>query len=276
MVSLGVPAPNETTPIISDQPTSSSSWRDTQLWVPSIPPADLCLEEKTIFRPGLYLHPYHPYYYILFGGHHGQHRDRLMSIALCVRNDNFVFGIELMYNAAVDGRTIHTLGRSMHLLREFPNYRRVIFTIDGPSGETIESLMVEHHSINRTVNFVRVRTFRPCYCLLSLTSSQVITNRGRVFVHPSNAESRSTSALQPPNGRLEGIYVAMVSDNLPTLERGLNPADEHSISLQGEGSPTSVISIELDAMSHCTASCLRRRRSKNTRSSGCTAVILCF
>ncbi|KAI9848217.1 MAG: hypothetical protein M1837_000891 [Sclerophora amabilis] len=168
MISLCIPELEKSAPTVSGR--NSMSLRESDPWIPEVPPAEICLNEQHL--SGQRRHPsvFQPFQYILFGGLGGLHRHRLIRMAVWMSEADALFGIELEYNIAVEGKNIHTLGRcnslsesEMDLIDASENNRRASFEIDGPHGELIETCSVAHDPYFRQrINAIQVSPPQPC------------------------------------------------------------------------------------------------------------------
>lgn len=97
------------------------------------------------------LFEYRPLAVVLFGGSKGAHLKKLIGITVWVAEE-YVYGIDFIYNTDADGRTVHTLGRTgpFHEKRHQRDatYKTGIdvkhdFPIDGPGSEQIAGVQIQ-------------------------------------------------------------------------------------------------------------------------------------
>ncbi|KAI9880165.1 MAG: hypothetical protein M1830_004984 [Pleopsidium flavum] len=179
--------------------TGVPSLRELAQWVPDIPPESLCLNEETFSGVHQKSLEYRPLYYVLFGGPQGIYRTKLIKLAVWM-SEFGLYGIEFEYNAEVDGRRIHTLGRcgplaeqTAMLLSQLQDNWKVSFDIDGPHDEIIETVKLARKEFQHE----------------NIKAMEIGTNRGRkALFTPDSNPSLSTIELAPLS-IVTGVYVAM-------------------------------------------------------------------
>jgi hypothetical protein len=154
-------------------PEATLSLRDTAQWYPDVPDKSLCLNEATF--PGMSCKPfdYRPLAMMLYGGPQAMHLSKLVEIAVWIVDVDGIYGIDFTYNAEVDGKKVHTLGRcgplpdlesTLYEPLDDSTDQRIIFPIDGPGGEKINGVDIQTKSL-------QMKSFR-----VSLSSSMKIAD----------------------------------------------------------------------------------------------------
>ena len=111
---------------------------DTALWRPVIPPSDVDLN-CTMYDAGNPLATgYKPLCWTLFGGPAGNQLANLIEVDVTMRSSS-LHSIGFLYNTDDISRGYRRFGGLAHWTKE-----TVSFAIDGPGGEFIESVEMEH------------------------------------------------------------------------------------------------------------------------------------
>lgn len=155
---------------------TTSDLRDHARWLLDVPNEALSLNASSF--PAITRHPlrkYQPLTMLLYGGLHGAHLSKLTGISVWFGEDAQILGIDFSYSVEVDGCKIHTLGLpfSGRKVRSEPcncckctdddrstddcstDYR-IEFPIDGPGGEVINRVDLQHMGDEGILGF-RVR-----------------------------------------------------------------------------------------------------------------------
>lgn len=173
MVTLGI-SDDSTDALTRMSGTGVSTLRELAQWVPDIPPESLCLNVGTFSGAQRKSLEYRPLYYVLFGGPQGIYRTKLIKITVWM-SEFGLYGIEFEYNAEVDAKRIHTLGRCGPLaaqtgmfLSQLEDNWKVSFDIDGPHEEIIDTVKLARKDFRH--ENIKAMEVSACHDLLSMQS----------------------------------------------------------------------------------------------------------